>query len=44
MVSYQNDHIRDVPIADAVHCLKKVSPDGQMVEVARAIGISFGDN
>lgn len=43
MVSYQNYDILDVPIADAVHCLKKVPPAGQMVEAARAIGIAFGD-
>jgi 6-phosphofructokinase 1 len=43
MVSYQNYDVFDVAIADAVHCLKKVPPHGQMVEAARAVGISFGD-
>ncbi|MBM3856677.1 MAG: 6-phosphofructokinase [Verrucomicrobia bacterium] len=43
MVSYQNYDVQDVPIAQAVHHLKKVSPDGQMVETARALGILFGD-
>lgn len=43
MVSYQNYDILDVPIADAVHRLKNVPPQGQMVEAARAVGISFGD-
>ncbi len=43
MVSYQNYEVLDVPIADAVHRLKKVSPDCQFVATARAVGISFGD-
>jgi len=43
MVSYQNYEVLDVPIADAVHRLKKVLPDSQLVETARALGIAFGD-
>lgn len=43
MVSYQNYHVLAVPIADAVHRLRLVPPQGQMVETARAVGISFGD-
>jgi 6-phosphofructokinase 1 len=43
MVSYQNYEVFDVPIADAVHRLKKVPPDCQLVGTARAVGISFGD-
>jgi 6-phosphofructokinase 1 len=43
MVSYQNYEVLDVPIADAVHRLKKVSPSSQLVETARAVGVSFGD-
>lgn len=43
MVCYQNYDVQSVPISQAVHCLKKVSPEGQMVETARAVGISFGD-
>jgi len=43
MVSYQNDTVLEVPIADAVHRLKRVPPDCQLVETARAVGISFGD-
>jgi phosphofructokinase-like protein len=43
MVSYQNDEITSVPIADAVSRLHLVSPQSQMVQTARAIGISFGD-
>jgi ATP-dependent phosphofructokinase / diphosphate-dependent phosphofructokinase len=43
MVSYQNYEVLDVPIAEAVHRLKKVHPDCQLVGTARAVGISFGD-
>ena len=43
MVSYQNYDVMEVPIADAIHRLKRVSPDCQLVETARAVGISFGD-
>ena len=43
MVSYQNYEVLDVPIADAVHRLKKVPPACQLVETARAVGVSFGD-
>ena len=43
MVSYQNYDVSCVPIADAIHRLKKVSPRSQLVETARAVGISFGD-
>ena len=43
MVSYQNDDVLEVPIAEAIHRLKKVSPDCQLVETARAVGVSFGD-
>lgn len=43
MVSYQNYEILSVPIANAVHHLKKISSENQMVEAARAVGISFGD-
>jgi 6-phosphofructokinase 1 len=43
MVSYQNYEVLDVPIAEAVHRLKRVPPASQLVETARAVGISFGD-
>ncbi|MEI6351962.1 MAG: ATP-dependent 6-phosphofructokinase [Verrucomicrobiota bacterium] len=43
MVSYQNYFVRDVPILEAVHRLRLVTPDNEMVQSARAIGISFGD-
>ena len=43
MVSYQNQDVMEVPIAEAIHRLKRVSPDCQLVGTARAVGISFGD-
>jgi 6-phosphofructokinase 1 len=43
MVSYQNYEVLDVPIAEAVHRLKKVPPSCQLVGTARAVGVSFGD-
>jgi ATP-dependent phosphofructokinase / diphosphate-dependent phosphofructokinase len=43
MVSYQHYEIADVPIADAVHQLRVVDPSNQLVEMARSVDISFGD-
>jgi phosphofructokinase-like protein len=43
MVSYQNYLTLDVPISHAVNRLRRVDPEGQMVETARAAEISFGD-
>lgn len=43
MVSYQNYQVRDVPIADAVNRLRLVPPDGEMVQTARDVDVSFGD-
>ncbi len=43
MVSYQNYQVRHVPIAEAVNRLRLVPPDGELVETARAVEISFGD-
>jgi len=43
MVSYQNYLTLDVPISHAVHKLRRVSPDCQMIQTARAVEISFGD-
>jgi len=42
MVSYQNYHVRHVLIAQAVHKLRLVEPDSEMVRAGRAVGISFG--
>ncbi len=43
MVSYQNYQVLDVPISHAVHKLRKVPADGEMVRVAKTMEISFGD-
>lgn len=43
MVSYQAYHVDSVPIEDAVHKLRLVEPEGEMVLAAKAVGISFGD-
>lgn len=43
MVSFHNNHIESVPLADAVKETKLISPDHELVQVARKIGISFGD-
>ena len=43
MVSYQNYQMRRVPIADAVNRLKLVPPNGELVQAARDVDISFGD-
>ena len=43
MVSYQNDQVLGVPIADAVDRIKVVKPDNQIVLTCRAVGVSFGD-
>jgi ATP-dependent phosphofructokinase / diphosphate-dependent phosphofructokinase len=43
MVSYQSYQVRHVPIADAVNRLRLVPPNGEMVQTARDVEISFGD-
>lgn len=43
MVSYKNTETLGVPIAEAVHRLRRVDPNGQMVKTARAVEITFGD-
>ena len=43
MVSYQNFQVTEVSISEAVHRLRLVRPDSQMVQMARAVGITFGD-
>jgi 6-phosphofructokinase 1 len=43
MVSYHNYQVRHVPIADAVNRLKLVPPNGELVQTARDVEISFGD-
>ncbi|HUQ49852.1 MAG TPA: 6-phosphofructokinase [Terriglobales bacterium] len=43
MVCLKGTRIQSVHISEAVGKLKTVEPDGEMVNMAKAIGISFGD-
>jgi 6-phosphofructokinase len=43
MVCLRNTLIESVEIAQVVRRLKNVDPQGELVQTARAIGISFGD-
>ena len=43
MVSYQAYHVDSVPIEEAVNKLRLVENDSELVQAARAVGISFGD-
>ena len=43
MVCLDGGHIRSVPIEDAVGSLKLVDKDGELVRIAKSIGIRFGD-
>lgn len=43
MVSYQQYHVGDVDIQEAVHKLRLVNPDGEQIAAAKAVGICLGD-
>ena len=43
MVAFRSGDIVPVPIGNAVSNLKLVEPEGEMVQTARGLGISFGD-
>jgi ATP-dependent phosphofructokinase / diphosphate-dependent phosphofructokinase len=43
MVSYQSYQVRHVPISEAVNRLRLVPPNGEMVQTARDVEITFGD-
>lgn len=43
MVSYQSYHVDSVPIEEAVHELRLVRPEGEVVAAAKAVGVCFGD-
>lgn len=43
MVTYLSYHVGSVPIEDAVHQLKLVEPDSELVLAAKAVGICLGD-
>lgn len=43
MVSYQSYHVGSVSIEEAVNQLRKVDPEGEVMQAARAVGICFGN-
>jgi phosphofructokinase-like protein len=43
MVSYQSYHVDSVPIEEAVHQLRLVEPESELVIAAKAVGICLGD-
>ncbi len=43
MVAYQPPDTVAVPITEAIGRLRTIPPDGDIVQTARALGISFGD-
>ncbi len=43
MAALRGNHVDSVPIQDAIARLKRVAPDSQKVQAARAVGTSFGD-
>ena len=43
IVCLREARIHSVPIADAVGAMKAVDPKGEMVQVAKSIGVGFGD-
>jgi 6-phosphofructokinase 1 len=43
MCALQCNEIKPVPISDAISKTKTVPPDGELVQIARSLGISFGD-
>lgn len=43
MVGYKNREIVKVPLEDVAGKLKYVSPDASIIQEAKMLGISFGD-
>ncbi|MFA6308910.1 MAG: 6-phosphofructokinase [Clostridia bacterium] len=43
MVSLQGNEIKCVPLEDAVGKLKTVDPKGELVRIAKSVGVGFGD-
>lgn len=43
MVNYQSYQVGDVSIEEAVNKVRCVNPDSEIVQAARSVGISFGD-
>ncbi|MDP9349184.1 MAG: 6-phosphofructokinase [Gemmatimonadota bacterium] len=43
MVALQGKSVRSIPLGDAVQEIKRVPPEGELVQTARRLGVSFGD-
>lgn len=43
MVSLQGNKITNVTIEDAVNKIKVINPDGELVRIAKSVGVGFGD-
>ncbi len=43
MVALRGNRIETVNIAEACGAMKRVNPEGEMVRIAKAIGVCFGD-
>ena len=43
MVALRGTHIETVDIQEAIGAMKCVDPDGEMVKIAKAVGVCFGD-
>lgn len=43
MVSLKGNSITHVPLEEAVGTLKTVEPDGELVMIAKSVGVAFGD-
>jgi len=43
MVCLKSPNIDSVPLSEAVKELKTVDPEGEMVHIAKSVGVSFGD-
>ncbi|HHW30979.1 MAG TPA: 6-phosphofructokinase [Clostridiaceae bacterium] len=43
MVSLQGKDIVPVPLEDAVNSIKTVDPEGELVRIAKSVGVGFGD-
>jgi 6-phosphofructokinase 1 len=43
MICYRPPHIESVPLIEAITQISRVNPESDVVQAARALGISFGD-
>ena len=43
MVSLKGNGITEIPIEEAVGSLKTVDPKGELVKIAKCLGVGFGD-